>query len=237
VNAHLRAIVPSKRARELIAEHRSFEWTPAADGLGHPHFHVYLWGPFLPAPAVLHGWWKDALRTAGYRGPRVCEACRAPTGEHPWCAEHAPIVPFLKEIVTKPEEIAREVDKGRGHNLRTRSSGAEDVHSYACGWTIAEYAQGEGRASETVLARVYEALTDHRLSQSSTRFLPPRLTGCPHCGALGTVRLEWERGAEIGDVAERIAIACDGGPAPSATGPPCHAHGGAREQKRADRGS
>lgn len=28
--------------------HRSFEWTPGNDGQGHPHFHCYMFSPFVP---------------------------------------------------------------------------------------------------------------------------------------------------------------------------------------------
>jgi hypothetical protein len=42
--------------------YRSFEWTPATDRLGHPHLHVWLFGPFLPRELVLE-WWARALRS------------------------------------------------------------------------------------------------------------------------------------------------------------------------------
>lgn len=182
----------------LVALHRNFEWTPGSDGLGHPHFHCYLFGPYLPRED-LHAWWLEALEAAGYRAPDDAAA---------------PIHPDIREIATRPDHIAREVAKGRGHNLKL-TSGASQVHAYACGWSIAEYAQGEGRASASVLARLYEAITDRRLSQGSPGYLPPRLRGCPQCGRCGSIAFELQpRGTDAAALLERIALRCDGAMVP-----------------------
>lgn len=202
------AAIVSKETSGLVALHRNFEWTPGTDGLGHPHFHCYLFGPFVPRED-LHAWWVEALEAAGYRQPEEADD---------------PIHPDIREIATRPEQIAREVAKGRGHNLKltSTSSGAGAVHAYACGWSIAEYAKGEGRARPSVLARLYEAITDRRLSQGSPGFLPPRLRGCPQCGRCGSVAFELQpRGTDAAELLERIALRCDGAlvPPPRARAP------------------
>jgi len=38
----------------------ALEWTPGADGLGHPHWHLWNFGPFLPKDLAA-GWWRDAV--------------------------------------------------------------------------------------------------------------------------------------------------------------------------------
>lgn len=44
---------------ELVSSLRVFEWTPGDDGLGHPHFHVWLFSPFLDV-AWLRSLWSRA---------------------------------------------------------------------------------------------------------------------------------------------------------------------------------
>ena len=194
----LRERYPDREVRKLIAMHRSFEWTPGADGLGHPHFHAYLFCPFLRQDD-LHAWWAAALRKAGWRqGPDDAD----------------PICPDVREIKTRPADIAFEVSKGRGNNLKLASgSAAGTVHAYACSWSIAEYAQGETRARPAVLARVYEALSDRRLSQATPGFLPPRLRGCPQCGLQGSVAFELlPPGTTASEALDRFYARCAHGP-------------------------
>lgn len=51
--------------RSLIAWLRVFEWVPGKyDGLGHPHFHIWILSPYLDQDMLTH-WWRCALRTAG----------------------------------------------------------------------------------------------------------------------------------------------------------------------------
>lgn len=51
---------------DLVAWFRTFEWTPGADGRGHPHFHWWLLCPYLDRAVILEAW-AQALRTAGVR--------------------------------------------------------------------------------------------------------------------------------------------------------------------------
>lgn len=90
-----------ERARGLLSFYRGFEWTPGADERGHPHFHLWFFGPFLPKELVA-AWWSDALVRAGmpadavprsnvlrHRASTVCVGARAEgfdTGER--CARN-----------------------------------------------------------------------------------------------------------------------------------------------------
>ena len=45
--------------------YRSFEWTPGNDRRGHPHFHVWLFTPYLDRELPL-AWWRASLIEAGF---------------------------------------------------------------------------------------------------------------------------------------------------------------------------
>jgi hypothetical protein len=97
-NAHLRSL--NIRAVEWF---RVFEWTPGTDGFGHPHFHVWLFSPFIDKELV-RDWWRHALEGAGY-----------PVGEHlvidlrrvedPTSAARELIKYMLKDITANGEKI------------------------------------------------------------------------------------------------------------------------------------
>jgi hypothetical protein len=68
---------------------RSLEWTPAKDGLGHPHLHVWFLGPFLPRDFIEDAWARalqSALRRSGEADLPLGEALvfdvREVTGGH-----------------------------------------------------------------------------------------------------------------------------------------------------------
>jgi hypothetical protein len=49
---------------------RNIEWTPGSDGRGHPHIHVWFFGPFLPQ-GLLQAWWVEALADVGYHAEEL----------------------------------------------------------------------------------------------------------------------------------------------------------------------
>jgi hypothetical protein len=57
----------SREEYDLVAWFRTFEWTPGADGHGHPHFHFWILCPFLDRELLLRAW-AQALRTSGITG-------------------------------------------------------------------------------------------------------------------------------------------------------------------------
>ena len=67
----LKAMNASLRKRGETAEWlRSAEWTPGSDSQGHPHIHVWFFGPFVPQEQVT-GWWREALVRAGFPGAHL----------------------------------------------------------------------------------------------------------------------------------------------------------------------
>jgi hypothetical protein len=78
LNAWLEAH-PDPAARECVFWYRHFECEPGDDEQGHPHFHLWFFGPFLPARPedglLLQRWWCDALdaaaRDLGIVEPRI----------------------------------------------------------------------------------------------------------------------------------------------------------------------
>jgi hypothetical protein len=146
------------------AFHRSFEWTPGNDGLGHPHFHVWLLCPFLPykdARAV----WRTALEHAGM----VLD-------------DDEPTIIHISEVRTRPAEFGHELLKGADAvRFAKLDIGGEDVFEYATGWSIVDVAR-DGRVDPTVERDLYITLEGRRLTQGSRGFLLPRIARCPSCG-------------------------------------------------------
>ena len=161
-------------SKARIKWYRALEWTPGSDGLGHPHFHVWMLAPYLDK-ALLDEWWAASL----------CEVLGCE-------ALPSPVVTDIKSIKQRPDEIRRELLKGKGHALRYSSAGG-DVIAYADGWSIVEIEQGV-RVSAEVAARVYEALDRRRMVQTSKQLLAPVLHVCPFCNGKGTTRVTIEKG-------------------------------------------
>jgi hypothetical protein len=67
--------------REIACD-RFFEWTPGGDGEGHPHFHVWLWSPWI-CDNRIRELWTDALHAIGVPmriRERACTACAGAKG-------------------------------------------------------------------------------------------------------------------------------------------------------------
>lgn len=59
------------RAAELCHTSRFTEWTPGSDGKGHPHFHVWHFGPFVPQE-LIEQWWRESWQAvSGVETDRV----------------------------------------------------------------------------------------------------------------------------------------------------------------------
>lgn len=84
-NAYLR-----ERDLRSVEWFRVFEWTPGSDGLGHPHFHLWIFSPFIDVEWVRDGW-RRALQSVG-----------AAVGEH--------LIVDLR-AVHEPREAANELIK------------------------------------------------------------------------------------------------------------------------------
>lgn len=64
-NAHLRQRKDNgEGGTGFVRRSSAFEWTEGSDGKGHPHFHSYLWSPFVDS-RLLEWMWADALTAVG----------------------------------------------------------------------------------------------------------------------------------------------------------------------------
>jgi hypothetical protein len=147
--------------------HRAFEWTPGTDGTGHPHFHVWIFSPWLPADLV-SAWWTSALRAVGVPIAK---------GERARCK--------LQSFEDWSPAALVELIKGGNRDALTLSRclkrGPVDAFVYAEGWSIADV---EEFCSPEVRASLYMALEGRRLSQASSHFfLEDEPTLCECCGA------------------------------------------------------
>ena len=155
-----------------VVWYRSFEWTPGADGLGHPHFHLWIFCPYLPIEDVRE-WWRDALAGVGIIAPTVIVDIRA--AERSW-----------------GDSIRAEVTKG---TITTTRHDGERVTEYINKFSIVDLLEPDeeghrGRVPASTIARLYEALDGKRMVATSPRLLNPRHVGCQECGAVGWARTE-----------------------------------------------
>jgi hypothetical protein len=179
---------------------RWFEWTIGGhdgrrgDGGGHPHLHIWLFGPYLPAVdglvrasgpvrpgsappralgrvSIVRVWWSEALARAGI--------------------EIAPdeTIIKLRSVKVRTVEIVRELQKGwqvTEKRVRLESVAGEDLAGYVEGWCIAALDPTTMEvAGEEVIAAVYEALEGRRLSQASAGFLSLAETLAVTCRGCG----------------------------------------------------
>lgn len=168
LNRHWRA-----RWEHHVRYHRAFEWTPASDGIGHPHFHCYLWSPFVDRNLVRE-WWAEALREVGVPVRRTDEGT-------------SKVIVDIRMLRGFDLRAARELIKGSRRQALTLSrveytdGPGVDAFAYADGWTIGDVV---AFCSPDVVARLYMALEARRLTQASQGFFaddaPPE---CPCCGS------------------------------------------------------
>ncbi|MGC4088725.1 MAG: hypothetical protein QM756_12670 [Polyangiaceae bacterium] len=105
---------------------RVFEWTPGADGFGHPHFHVWIFSPFIHVNSVCE-WWRHALESVGGEVvDHVVVDLRAVT--EPSDASNELIKYMLKDISANGEKLAPELFAAvfaalKGRRMRQASRG------------------------------------------------------------------------------------------------------------------
>lgn len=185
VNRHWR-----DRRERHATYHRAFEWTPGkSDAHGHPHFHVYLWCPWIDA-RYLTSLWAEALREVGW--PVGVDANGFPR-----------VRTKLQMLRSMNVSAVRELMKGGKRQALTlsridfveRDAGAEfargprkgqligpgiDAFKYAEGWTLGDV----NDCAPDVIARLYMALEARRLTQASRAFfLEDERASCECCGA------------------------------------------------------
>ena len=137
------------------AYHRSFEWTPGKDGLGHPHFHFWLWCPFIDADLVSE-MWTEALLEVGAPPPQTASGFyRADIRSFRDVGGHE-----LSAEILKGGERRRALEYSRLYH------GPSSAFEYASGWTVADVLD----QAPDVVASIYEALEGRRLVQASRGF-------------------------------------------------------------------
>ena len=146
--------------------HRAFEWTPGSDGLGHPHYHVWTFCPWIDA-AIVQAMWAEALAAVGVP------------------LENGYVRVTVQVFQDVNVSAARELMKGgRAGAIKlsrlARRGAPKNAFAYADGWTIAEMLE---HAHPDVVASLYCALEGMRLAQASRAFFgtvdPPE---CEYCG-------------------------------------------------------
>ena len=180
--------------------YRCFEWTLGKDGLGHPHLHIWIHGPWLPehdSHRVRGLYVACEKRKPGGSSSTPCPHCpkgprRVRLGVRSWWAaalakqgvaiDAGSVNITLRSIRFRCIEFVREVKKPNGVSYTQRSvrvaaeaGGSDPVAAlvrYFEPWSIAaaDPVTGE-QASEDVLAAVYCALEGKRMSQGSRGFL------------------------------------------------------------------
>jgi hypothetical protein len=185
-----------------VAYHRSFEWTSGTDHKGHPHFHVYLFSPFVDLD-VVREWWALALRRVGWP---VLEDEVRPGVFRSRVMVHVKGLPgwnlnAVRELMKGGKRSAIELSK-----VGETGAGA-DAFSYADGWTMADVSE-----ADDVRAKLYMALEGRRLTQASRGFFvddePPE---CQCCGGRA-FRVRFEAKCRAADVPPINVITYERGP-------------------------
>ncbi len=184
-----------------FAYYRLQEWTRGHDGKGHPHYHVYLFSPWLPCESraedgsdnLMRRWWASSLEAVGVPLPTSCgdciagRACSAGGAGKPhvmidltrldgfnWSA--------LKELVKAGDRKAIEAKLG------TMKTPGDDAITYALAWTMGDAFEDQGvlplPAVVDVQRDLFCALEGRRLAQGSRGFLCPMPE--PRCECCGS---------------------------------------------------
>lgn len=177
--------------------YRCFEWTPGSDGLGHPHFHVWLLAPWLAqwsrhsSPWLPPSQWPVCERERSGAPCMHCTLTGAPKAlglRRLWAdaleksglsalagRRYAPrqVILDIRSVRVNAAEIIREIAKPDGvryhrRELRLRiEDSGARLAAYFEPWTIS----ADPSVSDEVRAAVYCALEGKRLSQASAGFL------------------------------------------------------------------
>lgn len=143
---------------------RVVEWTPGADGLGHPHAHVWLFSPYLDRDWLLEAW-GECLRAAGVR------------------FDGDPVVDVRRVRRAKSKDY--KVPDGRG--------GWADVSRELFKYLTKDIAVTDDSGGRPVLvdpavfSEAWRALSAHRLAQTSRNFgrwVLEVVHSCEGCGCL-----------------------------------------------------
>lgn len=151
---------PVELVRTLCQEVRVFEWTKGSDGQGHPHFHVWAFGPFMPIGEVRE-WWRDAWqRASGRVAPEIMVDVRKVIGD----------------TVEERDADGRPVLDDDGKPCRANLANE-----------LIKYLTKDWGAEAEVFAEIYAELFARRARQTSRGFAAfsvAEVRICEHCGCL-----------------------------------------------------
>lgn len=176
-----------------VSYYRFWEWTRGHDGKGHPHFHVYIFSPWISA-SMMRAAWIRALRAVGVVSfPQTCAQCEDAEEEHrcDFGREHDHVVIDVKHLEGFNWNALRELIKSgdrklieeRLGELRTPGDG-NSVIEYAGGWTFGDAFEGVDDSTIEVQRDLYIATENRRLCQGARGFLLPLPDlVCECCGA------------------------------------------------------
>jgi len=204
LNRHWRSL---GSAASHVVYHRAFEWTPGrSDNHGHPHFHVYLWSPFVDR-LLIRAWWAEALREVGW--PVAEDEDGNPKLSTRIQMLRSNGVSEVRELIKGGQRGALTlsrlafVDGAEGVNLRRGFRKGEpvgpgvDAFKYAEGWTLGDVED----CSDDVRAQLYKVLEARRLTQASRGFfLEEDPVSCACCGAQGMFRVRFDVAPIANDV-------------------------------------
>lgn len=176
--------------------HRAFEWTPGGDALGHPHFHLWMWCPYLDARG-LAALWTEAILDAGGEVPRTSDGRARIQIQQFRTFDGNAAEELLKGGKREAMTLSRlyhgeaatteRVTSGRAH---PRGNGPESAFDYADGWTLADVFASS--ASPETIAALYEVLEGKRLTQASAGFFgKDEPATCPCCTGRGQFRVRF----------------------------------------------
>lgn len=189
---------------ELVSSLRVLEWTPGGDGMGHPHFHVWLFSPFIERARVASLWSRAHAEVTNAQS--VCRLLVVDVRAAHDC--EGGLANELVKYLTKdwqvtadgvarvsPEVFAQVYAKLDGTRLRQSSSGlahwavARDKSCPCCAFS----------SEREHWARVFVNNEDQQRSNTPSRgppIFPPVPTGVTSRGELLREEYEAKRAAE-----------------------------------------
>lgn len=153
--------------RALCHEVRVFEWTKGSDGQGHPHFHVWAFGPYMPHELVKE-WWRQAWERASGRAVELD-------------VDGAPILMVDLRKVVGDTVDARDADGRPILDERGDATKAQVANE------LIKYLTKDWGAEPEVFAVIYAELFERRARQTSrgfAQFSVPEVRICEDCGCL-----------------------------------------------------